>query len=508
VIPGAPLPGPPGLLPHRPDAVVDLRTAEGAALVGGVWRYRDADLVAIDSPSVGPDLGPSGPPVRTLDVAPHAEGADHDDSGWEVLDPPAVEARRGRGRVCAAWYRLAVTLPEQVGGFPVAGATVVFEVVVDDYAEVWVDGRLPIAPGQVGGGVVGGFNVPNRVVVARDARPGRRIVLAVFALNGPVSASPRNALWIRSATLDLYRPERARVAREVPGAVTRAGPAADALLPAGAALEQVADGFEDIAGLVAAPGGAVLLSAGGANAVHRWTPDGQVEVVRAKGGAAGLAMDAAGRLTVCEPGAGRVVRVEPHGNLTVLAEGLDAPRHLASGPGGVLWVGGRGLHRVDAAAAGTGPAPAPAAAAAGSGVGAPWQPVGPFAPPQREPMGPGAVAALAADPGGQALYAAEGDRVLRLAVAGAGRLVRDLAGPVGDPATGWREDGPVTALLAAADAVAVGVPWGVRVRAPGGAELGAVRLPAPAVALARSGGALFAATATALYRIAPRRPGA
>jgi len=493
VIPGAPLPGPPGLLPHRPDAVVDLRTTHGAALVGGVWRYRDADLVAIDSPSVGPDLVPSGPPVRTLDVAPHAEGADHDDSGWEVLAPPAVEARRGRGRVCAAWYRIAVTLPERVGGFAVAGSTVVFEVVVDDYAEVWVDGRLPTAPGQVGGGVVGGFNVPNRVVVASDAVPGRRIVLAVFAMNGPVSASPRNALWIRSATLDLYRAGRARVARDVPAAVTRTGPAVDTLLPPGAVAEQVAEGFDAIAGLVVAPDGAVLVSAGGAHAVHRWTPDGQIGVARAKGGAAGLALDAAGRLTVCEPDAGRVVRVEPHGNLTILASDLDAPRHLAHGAGGVLWIGGRGLHRVDAAA------PAAAAAGAGTGADAPWQPVGPFAPTVRVAAEPGDVAALAADPGGGALHAAEGDRVLRFAVDGAGRL--------GDPETAWREDGSVTALLAAGDAVAVGVPSGVRLRAPHGAELGAVRLPAPAVALARGGGALFAATDTALYRIGPR-PGA
>ena len=38
----APVPGPPELLPGRPDAVVDLQTAEGCALVGGEWRYADA----------------------------------------------------------------------------------------------------------------------------------------------------------------------------------------------------------------------------------------------------------------------------------------------------------------------------------------------------------------------------------------------------------------------------------------------------------------------------------
>ena len=66
-----------------------------------------------------------------------------------------------------------------------------FEVVVDDYAEVWVNGELPHALGDTGGPVVGGFNAPNRVVLTRDARPGERFLIAVFGINGPISASPR-----------------------------------------------------------------------------------------------------------------------------------------------------------------------------------------------------------------------------------------------------------------------------------------------------------------------------
>ncbi len=42
------VPGPPELLPGRPDAVVDLQTADGAALVGGQWRYADARVEEID----------------------------------------------------------------------------------------------------------------------------------------------------------------------------------------------------------------------------------------------------------------------------------------------------------------------------------------------------------------------------------------------------------------------------------------------------------------------------
>src|SRR3712207_8326843 len=53
--------------------------------------------------------------------------------------------------------RLSVTVPERIGDLDPTGCTAVFEVVVDDYAEVWVDGRLPVALGDAGGQVVAGF---------------------------------------------------------------------------------------------------------------------------------------------------------------------------------------------------------------------------------------------------------------------------------------------------------------------------------------------------------------
>ena len=168
------LPGPPELLPGRPDAVVDLQTDEGAALVGGRWRYADAEVREIDFVEVGaPDdpLGPGGVPNRTYDVLPHAEVPNFDDSAWEPLPPADTMRRLSQGRVCFNWYRIAVTIPERVGDFDPTGSTVVFEVVIDDYAEVWVDGEMPLALGLTNGQVVGGFNAPNRVVLTRYARP-------------------------------------------------------------------------------------------------------------------------------------------------------------------------------------------------------------------------------------------------------------------------------------------------------------------------------------------------
>ena len=168
-----------------PAAIVDLADPAALASVSGSWRYRDASLVTVDARAPGPDLRASGKPVRSQQFSPRA---DEDDSKWEVIPATALEQRRGNGKVCFGWYRLALTVPERIGTTEVKGGTLVFEVVVDDYAEVWVDGKLPLSLGDAGAHVVAGFNAPNRVILTRDARPGQRFQIAVFGINGPISA--------------------------------------------------------------------------------------------------------------------------------------------------------------------------------------------------------------------------------------------------------------------------------------------------------------------------------
>jgi gluconolactonase len=342
ITPAAKLPGPGELLPGKPDAVVDLQSAEGVALVGGEWRYSDARVEEIDFVALGaPDdpLGPGEEPNRTYDVLPHAEAAEFDDSGWRVLAPEETMLRLANGRVCFNWYRIAVTIPERVGDLDPTGATVVFEVVLDDYAEVWVDGELPVALGDTGGRVVAGFNAPNRVVLTQDARPGQRFQLAVFGVNGPISASPRNYIWMRTATLDLYAAARARAEREGMLEIERADPRLDDLVPPETRLEQVAGGFEFTEGPVWTRDGALLFSSPNTNAIYRWTPAGQVTVFRPKSGYAGtdvgryhqpgsngLTFDPEGRLTICQHGNRRVIRVNPHGDTTVLADRYEGKR--------------------------------------------------------------------------------------------------------------------------------------------------------------------------------------
>src|SRR6266700_2729258 len=328
----------------RPDAIVDLATREGAALVGATWRVHEAELVAIDGRAPGPDLKPSGKKLRTRDIAPHAEVAGFDDSRWEALDLaasnglPALEQRRGTGRVSFVWYRLTVTVPARIGAADPTGATLALETVLDDYAEVWVDGKLPVVLGQPGGNVVRGFGAPNRVILGRDVRPGQKFQIAIFAMNGPVSASPQNFIWVKSATLDVYKRPQVAI-RDEAGSVVRLSPALDEIVPREASIEKLAEGFLFTEGPVWHPDGYLLFSDPNANNIYRWTPDGALSIYRTKSGyrgldigaynqpgSNGLALDPAGRLTINEHGNRRVTRLEKNGVLTVLADRFDGKR--------------------------------------------------------------------------------------------------------------------------------------------------------------------------------------
>ena len=337
------VPSPREFLPSCPDAIVDLQTHEGVALVGGEWRYSDTKVRETDFVAAGPDLSPSGPPNRTYEVVPHAQSADFDDSAWLVLAPPDTQRRLSTGRVCFNWYRITVTVPRRIGDFDTTGSTVIFEVVTDDYVEVWVNGAQPIALGDTGGHVVGGFNAPNRVVLTRFARPGQSFVIAVFGINGPISASPANYIWMRSATLDFYAPCRARTVQEVPVDITPAVTAPsslEAIVPSSACLERVACGFEFTSGPVWARDSALLFSSPNTNVIYRWNPVGLVTVFRPKSGYAGadigkypqpgsngLTFDPDGHLTICQ----RIWLLSPHGEYLGILRLPENPHNLAWG---------------------------------------------------------------------------------------------------------------------------------------------------------------------------------
>src|SRR5215471_21223274 len=85
----------------RSDAVIDLASREGVQLVNGQWRYHDVKIVDGDSRALGPDLKPSGAPIKTYDYAPHAGNADFDDSDWEAIDATTLDHGVPRPR-CAS----------------------------------------------------------------------------------------------------------------------------------------------------------------------------------------------------------------------------------------------------------------------------------------------------------------------------------------------------------------------------------------------------------------------
>jgi gluconolactonase len=340
-----------------PNAVVDLRTREGIAMVRGEWRYRDAQIKEISHRGVGPDLKASGAANRTFDFTPDARAAEFDDSQWEKIDPTSLEQRRGNGRLSLNWYRLHVTIPERVGNFSTRGATAVFEIVVDDYAEVTVNGHAAWVLGQNGGSVAAGWNAPNRVVLTRDAKPGDHFTIAVLGINGPLSSHPDTYIWVRGATLDLYAPGKLSKAREVKLDVERKHAALDAILGASPKLEKLADGFKFTEGpvWVNEGDGYLLFSDPNNNVIYRMTPNGDVSVYLSKSGytgadigeygqpgSNGLTVDQQGRLTICQHGNRRVVRIEKNGLTTVLADRfggkrLNSPNDLVYRSDGTLF---------------------------------------------------------------------------------------------------------------------------------------------------------------------------
>jgi gluconolactonase len=349
-----------------PDAVVDLRTSEGAARLSAQWRYSDTKILEIAHRDVGPDLRATGRPNHTFDFTPDARGADFDDSQWEIIRPDSLEDRRGHGRLSFNWYRINVTIPESVAALDTRGSTAVFEIVVDDYAEVWVNGKLGNVLGQQGGSVVAGWNAPNRVVLTRDAQPGQKFQIAVLGINGPISVHSDTYIWVRSATVDFYKPGKLTQVREAKLVVEKVAPELDTILPSDAKLEKVADGFAFTEGPVwIEPGnqaiapdsteGFLLFSDPNDNLIYRCTVDGEVQVYKTKSGytgenigefgqpgSNGLTVDAQGRLTICQQGNRRVVRIEKNGVTTVLADRyqgkrLNSPNDLVYRSDGTLF---------------------------------------------------------------------------------------------------------------------------------------------------------------------------
>jgi gluconolactonase len=193
----APLPVMPPSLP--PAHVVNLMTNEGAAAFGAQWRVTDVKIVEVPA-AINKERYKT-----TYQIEPRAMAVEFDDSKWEQVQAKDLGVRRSAGLTAFMWFRALLTVPARIGDFDLSKpAQAVFNVLVDDYGEVWVNGEMPRRSGYPSPATIQGLNMPNRVVLGREVKAGDKFQLAVFAANGPLSA-PNGSIWFRSAAVEFYR---------------------------------------------------------------------------------------------------------------------------------------------------------------------------------------------------------------------------------------------------------------------------------------------------------------
>ncbi|HTL07418.1 MAG TPA: SMP-30/gluconolactonase/LRE family protein [Chitinophagaceae bacterium] len=329
----------------RPDAVADLTTEQGAALLNAQWFVQPARIVDASFRLPGASatdnmlLYPTGATVKTHTIQPQINAPDFDKRFIPVA-ANSLAMRKGMGLVSLAWYKVELTIPALVGQLSTNGAVAVFEAVVDDYSEIWVNGRQMHSPGQTGNGVIAGYNNINRVVLSQHAQPGDHFSIAILGINGPQGMIPDNYIWIRSAVVDFYTSWPVKEDWKNVGSIYAFDTALNSIITPNSPIEKLADGFSFIEGPVWHPDGFLLFSDPNNNTIYRYDPSNHNVTVYMshsgytganisqypQPGSNGLAIDKEGRLIVDQHGNRRVIRHEKKGPVTVLADRLDGKR--------------------------------------------------------------------------------------------------------------------------------------------------------------------------------------
>ncbi len=329
-----------------PVSVIDLRTTAGAKLANANWQSLNATMKPASFNKPGPSatdplpLYPTGKVIPTFTLEPHVGTPAFEQARWETVQPTDLESRRGNGLLSHVWYRLKVTLPAMAGTVPVAGTRVLFEVVADDYSEVFVNGKLRKSFGARANGVINGYNARQRVWLTDNAKPGETFDLAILVTNGPIADLPDNYVWIRSATLDIYPTKPVPAEWENLGQVVQINDALKTVIEPTTRIEKIADGFQFTEGPVWHPDGYLLFSDPNTNVIYKHDPTmGNVTVYMTKSGytglnigeyhqpgSNGLGIDAEHRLIACQHGNRRIVRHETKGPITVLSDGYDGKK--------------------------------------------------------------------------------------------------------------------------------------------------------------------------------------
>jgi hypothetical protein len=164
-----------------PRVELNLNNADDLKKLKAQWR-------------IGPGLVPGEPNegLKAQLLNSPARLSDYDDSKWEVCTNIRKSLSVG---FTFAWYRITVEIPGQVDGVALTDSRVFFETNVDNYGEVWVDGKIDRQSG-----VIAGINAQQRVEVSAKAVASAKHVIACLVANGPL-AEPRGGIFMRYATL-------------------------------------------------------------------------------------------------------------------------------------------------------------------------------------------------------------------------------------------------------------------------------------------------------------------
>jgi len=329
----------------KPQAIADLRTNEGAALVNGKWYIQPAYIQQADFRSPGASvtdampLYPTGMPIKTHTLYPQVGTAGFD-SAFREIRPTDLEMREGMGLISFVWFKTELTIPANIGKLNTSGSTAIFEIVMDDYSEIWVNGKQMDGFGQNGEGPISGYNSRNRVILTENARPGDHFSIAILGINGPLGKIPDNYIWVRNAVVDFYKELPGNKDWKDIGKIYPIEEKLNAIIVPGAKVEKVADGFSFTEGPVWHPGGYLLFSDPNTNTIYRYDPKSHNVTIYmshsgytgadigeySQPGSNGLAIDKDGRLIVDQHGNRRVIRHEKKGPVTVLADKIDGRR--------------------------------------------------------------------------------------------------------------------------------------------------------------------------------------
>jgi gluconolactonase len=195
--------------------------------------------------------------------------------------------------------------------------------------------------GQKGGSVVAGWNAANRLVIGRDVKPGQKIQLAVFGINGPISNPPTNFIWVREARLDFYKGASGPVAitpSEVNVEVIRHDQAINKVIGPNPKIFKLAEGFQFTEGPVWTANG-LLFSDPNANTIYKYSKDGKLSVFKTPSGYSGadiaeyrqpgsngITLDQLGNIVFNQHGNRRIVRLEKDGKETVVVDKFEGKK--------------------------------------------------------------------------------------------------------------------------------------------------------------------------------------